>query len=109
MAHPGAGGSRGGPADPPVHHPSRLRARLVFPLPEGLRRCRGGVWLFYLHHLSPRIPNYKLAARHFENELFRTTTSLRLRDSLASLSLRLWDESVRRLIGFRQVGAVSGR
>jgi fatty acid desaturase len=69
----------------------------------------GGVWLFYVHHLSPRIPNYKLAACHRENELFRTTTSLRLRDSLASLRLRLWDESARRLIGFRQVGAVSGR
>jgi len=86
-----------------------LEGSSFYRLPAVLRWFSGNIGFHHIHHLSPRIPNYKLAACHCENALFRTATTLRLRDSLASLRLRLWDESARRLIGFRQVGAVSGR
>ena len=81
-----------------------LEGSSFYRLPAVLRWFSGNIGFHHIHHLSPRIPNYKLAACHRENALFRSATTLRLRDSLASLSLRLWDESARRLIGFRQVG-----
>jgi omega-6 fatty acid desaturase (delta-12 desaturase) len=54
-----------------------------------------------VHHLGPRIPNYNLERCHRAEPLFRDIKPLTLADSLGTLSLRLWDESSRRLVGFR--------
>lgn len=60
----------------------------------------------HIHHFSPRIPNYYLKACHKYYPLFREARPLALRGSLKSLSLRLWDEKERRLVGFNALAAL---
>jgi acyl-lipid omega-6 desaturase (Delta-12 desaturase) len=45
-----------------------------------------------VHHLSARIPNYRLRAAHEEQPLFSRTPVVTLRSGLGALRLKLWDE-----------------
>jgi len=54
-----------------------------------------------VHHLGPRIPNYKLQSAHEENPLFHDVTVLTLANSVRTIRLTLWDEDRRQLVGFR--------
>lgn len=57
----------------------------------------------FLHilHLSPRIPNYNLERCHKADPMFHEVKPITLFSSLKSLSLRLWDEKLGRLVGYR--------
>jgi omega-6 fatty acid desaturase (delta-12 desaturase) len=52
------------------------------------------------HHLSPRIPNYKLQQAYRENQIFQEVKPLTFWCSLKSLQYRLWDEERKMLVGF---------
>jgi omega-6 fatty acid desaturase (delta-12 desaturase) len=53
----------------------------------------------HIHHISARIPNYRLADCHAEyRELFSTVRRLTLRDVQSSLRCLLWDTRARRII-----------
>lgn len=74
-----------------------------YKLPRVLQWFSGNIGFHHIHHLSPKIPNYKLQRCHEETPLFQSSTVLRFRESLKSLSLRLWDEERQRLIGFQHL------
>jgi acyl-lipid omega-6 desaturase (Delta-12 desaturase) len=63
----------------------------------------GNIGLHHVHHLGPRIPNYKLERCHEENPLFHAVTVLTLRESIGTLRLTLWDEERQRLVGYREL------
>ena len=46
----------------------------------------------HVHHLSARIPNYRLRAAHEEQPMFDRTPVVTLRTGIAALRLKLWDE-----------------
>jgi omega-6 fatty acid desaturase (delta-12 desaturase) len=71
-----------------------------YELPRILRWFSGNIGFHHIHHLSPSIANYRLPACHREQEVFQTVTPLKLRSSLKSLRLRLYDEESRRMVGF---------
>lgn len=71
-----------------------------YKLPRVLQWFTGNIGFHHIHHLNPRIPNYRLQACHDENPIFHDVTPLTLRTSLQSLRLRLWDEEERKMIGF---------
>ena len=71
-----------------------------YKLPKILQWFSGNIGFHHIHHLSPRIPNYKLEKCYQENELFRSVKPLTLLSSLRTISLRLWDEEQRKLVGF---------
>ena len=71
-----------------------------YKLPRVLQWFTGNIGFHHIHHLSPRIPNYKLEKCHKENPLFQASTTLTLRTSLKSMILNLWDEKSKRLISF---------
>ena len=71
-----------------------------FRLPAVLRWMTGSIGLHHVHHLGPRIPNYRLKRCHDENPLFHDVTVLTLKDSARTLRLSLWDEDAGRLIAF---------
>lgn len=77
-----------------------LEGSSYYNLPGVLRWFSGNIGYHHVHHLSPRIPNYRLKACHEEQALFRQARVLTLRTSLQSLTHRLWDEERRELIGF---------
>ena len=77
-----------------------------YKLPKVLQWFTGNIGFHHIHHLSPRIPNYKLEKCHQENEVFQVEP-VDLIGSLKSLSYRLWDEANQRLIHFRHLKSKS--
>jgi omega-6 fatty acid desaturase (delta-12 desaturase) len=69
-------------------------------LPAPLAWITGNIGLHHVHHIGPKIPNYKLQRAHDENPFFHKVTTLRLRDTGRALRLALWDEDSDRLISF---------
>lgn len=72
-----------------------------YRLPKLLQWFTGNIGFHHIHHLSPRIPNYKLEQAHNENPLLQRVEQLTLWSSLKTVQLALWDEQQRRLVTFR--------
>jgi omega-6 fatty acid desaturase (delta-12 desaturase) len=70
-----------------------------YKLPKILQWFTGNIGFHHIHHLSPKIPNYKLEQCHRENPAFQIKP-LTMMDSLKSLTFRLWDEERKMLVGF---------
>jgi omega-6 fatty acid desaturase (delta-12 desaturase) len=79
-----------------------LHGSSFYKLPRILQWFSGNIGFHHIHHLSPRIPNYRLEACHYENEIFRDIEPLTLRTSLKSLRVRLWDEDRHQMIGYHK-------
>ena len=86
---------------------SAIRGSSYFKLPAVLQWFTGNIGLHHVHHLGPRIPNYKLERCHTENPLFHQVTVLTLRQSLATMRLALWDEESQRLVGYSDIRGLS--
>jgi len=71
-----------------------------YQLPRVLQWFTGNIGFHHIHHLSPRIPNYRLQECHEENPVLQEVTHLTLLDSLKTVSLVLWEEKQRRLVTF---------
>lgn len=78
-----------------------LHGSSFYKLPKILQWFSGNIGFHHIHHLSPRIPNYKLEACHNENEIFQIEP-LTLKTSLKSLHVRLWDEDRHKMIGYQK-------
>lgn len=72
-------------------------------LPGILNWFTGHIGLHHVHHLGPKIPNYRLKAAHEENEVFKVAPELNMRTAFRTLRLTLWDEARGRMIGFREL------
>ena len=70
-----------------------------YKLPKLLQWFTGNIGFHHIHHLSPRIPNYKLEECHNENPMFQVEP-LTFAHSLKSLFFRLWDEKEKMLVGW---------
>lgn len=70
-----------------------------YKLPKLLQWFTGNIGFHHIHHLSPRIPNYKLEQCHNENPDFQIQP-LTIQHSLKSLFFRLWDEKEKMLVGW---------
>jgi omega-6 fatty acid desaturase (delta-12 desaturase) len=70
-----------------------------YKLPKVLQWFTGNIGFHHIHHLSPKIPNYKLEQCHNENPIFQIAP-LTFKDSLKGLFLRLWDEKNKVLVGW---------
>jgi omega-6 fatty acid desaturase (delta-12 desaturase) len=69
-------------------------------MPKILKRFTGNIGFHHIHHLSPKIPNYKLPQAHSENP-FLQIKPVTILISLKSLSYRLWDEEKEKMVGFK--------
>jgi omega-6 fatty acid desaturase (delta-12 desaturase) len=79
-----------------------------YKLPKLLQWFTGNIGFHHIHHLSPRIPNYKLEQCHNENPAFQIEP-LTIRASLNSLYYRLWDEKERMLVGWNALKKYRGQ
>ena len=70
-----------------------------YKLPAVLQWFTGNIGFHHIHHLSPKIPNYKLPECYDANPMFQIKP-LTLAFSLKSLRLRLWDEERRIMVGW---------
>lgn len=79
-----------------------LQGSSYYHLPRLLQWFTGNIGFHHVHHLSPRIPNYRLESCHRENEIFRQARVIHMGESLRTIPLTLWDESAQRLISFAE-------
>ncbi len=82
-----------------------LKGSSYYKLPRILQWFSGNIGFHHIHHLSPRIPNYKLEDAYEADPLFQDVNELTLRSSFGTLTLGLWDEDAQRLISFREAHA----
>lgn len=87
-------------------HEAALIGSSYFKLPPILQWFSGNIGLHHIHHLSSRIPNYRLqACFDAAPELNRFAKRITLRESLGCWRLALWDEQRRLLVRFRDLKA----
>ncbi len=78
-------------------------------LPGILHWFTGNIGVHHVHHLSSRIPNYRLQQCLRENTELQQVTRLTLWDSLKCARLKLWDEERRKLVGFQHLGSIRAK
>lgn len=71
-----------------------------YDLPRIVHWFTGNIGYHHIHHLSSRIPNYRLRAAHESSPLFKVAPTLTLWSSLKCARLKLWDEQLNQLVGF---------
>ncbi len=71
-----------------------------YKLPKLLQWLSGNIGYHHVHHLSPRVPNYKLEEVHNNTEPLQNVPTITLATSLKSLRYRLWDAQNKRFVGF---------
>lgn len=90
-----------------------MQGSSYYQLPRWLQWITGNIGFHHIHHLSASIPNYRLEACHRALPAAQAVHPITLRASLRTLSLRLWDEDQRRMVGFpaepRAMGVVRGQ
>ncbi|MDQ0154573.1 fatty acid desaturase [Robertmurraya andreesenii] len=74
-----------------------------YKLPRLLQWLTGNIGYHHVHHLSPRIPNYKLEEAHENTPPLQNVPTVTLSTSLESLKFHLWDEEQKVFIGFREL------
>lgn len=74
-----------------------------YKLPKVLQWVTGNIGYHHVHHLSPRVPNYKLEAVHNHTEPLKNVPTITISTSLASLKYHLWDETAKKFVGFKDL------
>ncbi len=77
-----------------VHGCSWLR------MPRVLQWFTGNIGFHHVHHLMPRVPNYRLQACHEATSLLSGVTALSLGEALRAPGFALWDEEQGRMVPF---------
>ena len=80
-----------------------LRGSSYYLLPQPLAWFTANIGLHHIHHLSSRIPFYRLPEVLREWRDLELVTPLTLRASLRCINLALWDEDTRKLVPFRSI------
>lgn len=77
-----------------------LQGSSYLKLPRPLVWAVGNANYHHVHHLSAKIPNYRLRAAHEEQPMFARTPVVTFRSGVAALRLKLWDEERGCLVGY---------
>jgi omega-6 fatty acid desaturase (delta-12 desaturase) len=76
-------------------------------LPALLQWFTGNIGFHHIHHLNPRVPNYRLQEAFEAIPELRPATILDLPGGLRAVRYVLWDEDQAKLIRFRDVAAAA--
>jgi omega-6 fatty acid desaturase (delta-12 desaturase) len=79
-----------------------LQGSSHYDLPPVLRWFTANTGIHHVHHLSSRIPCYRLGEALREHPELRGVSRLTLMESFRCLRLALWDENQKRLLSFRE-------
>jgi acyl-lipid omega-6 desaturase (Delta-12 desaturase) len=82
----------------------RLRAAMegssYYRLPNVLRWFSGNIGFHHVHHLVPRIPNYRLKACYDAIPALQSRAPLTIAESLGCMRLKVWDEEQQKMVSF---------
>jgi len=90
-------------------HAAGLEGSSYYDLPGILHWFTGNIGVHHVHHLSSRIPNYRLRQCLRENPELQQVTRLTLWESVKCARLKLWDEERRKLVGLPRLGSIRAK
>ena len=79
-----------------------LHGSSFYDLPRPLLWFTANVGIHHVHHVSSKVPFYRLQQVLRDFPQLRNIGRITIRDSLSGVRLVLWDETQRRLISFRE-------
>lgn len=79
-----------------------LQGSSFYDLPAFFHWVSGNIGYHHIHHLNPRIPNYKLRQCYDSSPALQVAKRISFLQSLRLAFLALWDEQENRLISFRE-------
>ncbi len=82
-----------------------LQGSTYLRLPAILQWFTGNIGFHHVHHLNPRVPNYRLRECHELIAAHCTVPQLSFRDGVRALRFVLWDEARGRMVTFREATA----
>ncbi|MFJ7726985.1 fatty acid desaturase [Neobacillus sp. NPDC097160] len=74
-----------------------------YKLPKIMQFLTGNIGFHHVHHLSPRVPNYKLEEAHKNTPPLQNVPTITIATSLQSLRFRLWDEKSKNFVSFKDI------
>lgn len=80
-----------------------LMGSSYYDMPKVLQWFTGNIGIHHIHHLSSKIPNYKLQECLDARPELKNINRMTLKDSLKTLSLRLWDEDEAMLVSYKRI------
>ena len=87
-------------------HDAALHGSSHYDLPAFLRWFTANIGVHHVHHLSSRIPYYRLPHVLRDHPELHNIGRLTLLQSFRCVHLVLWDETRQRLVSFREARAV---
>ncbi|MEZ5668513.1 MAG: fatty acid desaturase [Alphaproteobacteria bacterium] len=87
-----------------THEDAAMHGSSHLDLPPVLRWFTGNIGFHHIHHLNPKLPNYRLRACHEANPELQTAPRLGLRRGLGHSRYALWDEDRSRMVSFAEAG-----
>jgi len=85
------------------YYDAALEGSSLLLLPKPLQWLTANIGIHHVHHLSARIPNYRLQEAMDSVPELQNPTRVTIRDTLELVVLTLWDEEEERLVRFRDV------
>jgi acyl-lipid omega-6 desaturase (Delta-12 desaturase) len=82
-----------------------LRSTSYLRLPRILQWFTGNIGFHHVHHINPRIPNYRLEECHKANVGLQAAPQLTLGAALRALRYTLWDGDLGHLVSYRSAVA----
>ena len=79
-----------------------LHGSSYYDLPAVLRWFTGNIGIHHVHHLSAKVPHYRLPEVLRDYPELRNIGRVTLLESLRCVKLALWDENGRKLVSFRE-------
>lgn len=84
-----------------------LSSSTYLRLPAPLQWITGNIGYHHVHHLNPRVPNYRLQECHDAIAALGNVPSVSLWSSLRALRCTLWDEARQRMVTFREAAHIA--
>jgi omega-6 fatty acid desaturase (delta-12 desaturase) len=88
-------------------HDAALHGSSHYVLPSVLQWLSANIGIHHVHHLYSRIPFYRLPEVLRDQPDLATGNRMTIRESLVNARLHLWDEKSKRLMSFREAGAIN--
>ena len=82
-------------------HAAALNGSSYLKLPQPLQWMTGNIGFHHIHHLAPRVPNYRLEACYRSNVDLQSEKPLTLPTAFRASTLTLWDEVRKKLVRFK--------
>ena len=74
-----------------------------YKLPLVLQWITGNIGFHHVHHLAPRVPNYKLQEAHTKTPPLQHATTITIKTSMESLRYKLYDSPNKHFVTFKEV------